>query len=80
MGIALIPIYICRYAGIGRQRTLRMCGRNDVSVRIWLAAPKITYGELAQLGERLPCKQEVTGSTPVFSTSLIIAGRLRTID
>ena len=25
-------------------------------------------GELAQLGERLLCKQEVTGSIPVFST------------
>ena len=26
------------------------------------------YGELAQLGERLVCNQEVTGSIPVFST------------
>ena len=26
------------------------------------------YGGLAQLGERLPCKQEVTGSIPVIST------------
>ena len=26
------------------------------------------YGGLAQLGERLPCKQEVTGSIPVLST------------
>ena len=26
-------------------------------------------GGLAQLGERLPCKQEVTSSTLVFSTS-----------
>ena len=30
----------------------------------------IQYGELAQLGERLVCNQEVTGSSPVFSTSL----------
>ena len=29
---------------------------------------KIPYGGLAQLGERLPCKQEVTGSIPVLST------------
>src|SRR6185295_17251104 len=29
-----------------------------------------TQGELAQLGERLVCNQEVTGSSPVFSTSL----------
>ncbi len=26
-------------------------------------------GELAQLGERLVCNQEVTGSIPVFSTN-----------
>ena len=26
-------------------------------------------GGLAQLGERLPCKQEVTGSIPVLSTT-----------
>lgn len=26
------------------------------------------YGELAQLGERLPCTQEVSGSIPLFST------------
>ena len=26
-------------------------------------------GELAQLGERLVCNQEVTGSIPVFSTT-----------
>ena len=34
-------------------------------------------GELAQLGERLVCNQEVTGSSPVFSTSLVF-GRLCT--
>ena len=27
------------------------------------------FGGLAQLGERLPCKQEVTGSIPVLSTT-----------
>jgi len=27
------------------------------------------YGAIAQLGERLLCKQEVTGSIPVGSTS-----------
>jgi hypothetical protein len=31
-------------------------------------------GELAQLGERLVCNQEVTGSSPVFSTSLRSVG------
>ena len=29
-----------------------------------------SVGELAQLGERLVCNQEVTGSSPVFSTIL----------
>ena len=28
----------------------------------------ISYGALAQLGERLPCKQEVAGSSPAGST------------
>lgn len=31
-------------------------------------------GELAQLGERLVCNQEVTGSIPVFSTILVLTG------
>ena len=30
------------------------------------------YGGLAQLGERLPCKQEVSGSIPLISTNLRI--------
>ena len=29
---------------------------------------KLQYGAVAQLGERLPCKQEVVGSTPISST------------
>lgn len=29
------------------------------------------FGEVAQLGERLPCKQEVAGSFPVFSTNTV---------
>ena len=30
------------------------------------------FGGLAQLGERLPCKQEVTGSIPVLSTKEVL--------
>ena len=30
------------------------------------------YGGLAQLGERLPCKQEVSGSIPLISTTLLL--------
>ena len=28
------------------------------------------YGGIAQLGERLPCKQEASGSIPLISTSV----------
>ena len=31
-------------------------------------SPEFTHGGIAQLGERLPCKQEVRGSTPLVST------------
>src|SRR5215213_9523327 len=34
--------------------------------------PSRRFGELAQLGERLVCNQEVTGSSPVFSTSVCL--------
>ena len=37
-------------------------GQFKKAITTWLT------GELAQLGERLLCKQEVTGSIPVFST------------
>ena len=33
---------------------------------------KEPFGGLAQLGERLPCKQEVTGSIPVLSTKEVV--------
>ena len=33
------------------------------------------FGGLAQLGERLPCKQEVTSSTLVFSTKAVNTAR-----
>ena len=36
---------------------------------------KKRFGELAQLGERLVCNQEVTGSSPVFSTRFWVFGR-----
>ena len=40
-------------------------------VRVHLGPPFATpYGDLAQLGERLPCTQEVRGSIPLVSTNL----------
>ena len=40
----------------------------DGSSPFWPTTSQTSYGGLAQLGERLPCKQEVTGSIPVLST------------
>src|SRR5439155_18273495 len=40
-------------------------------------AHTIQYGELAQLGERLVCNQEVTGSSPVFSIDFVAAAIVR---
>ena len=39
-------------------------------IDVLLNAKKVAVltGALAQLGERLPCTQEVIGSTPIFST------------
>jgi hypothetical protein len=42
----------------------------------WDAIP--TAGAIAQLGERLLCKQEVTGSIPVGSTRLFASMKRRT--
>ena len=36
--------------------------------KMYLQMVKKEYGGLAQLGERLPCKQEVSGSIPLIST------------
>ena len=41
---------------------------------------KIGNGDIAQLGERLPCKQEVAGSIPTISTKTIEALWLLRID
>ena len=41
-------------------------GPTTFSVREWKAD---LYGGIAQLGERLPCKQEASGSIPLISTN-----------
>ena len=40
---------------------IRFVASNQAAVQV--------FGELAQLGERLVCNQEVTGSSPVGSTT-----------
>ncbi len=47
-------------------------GSEDVPGTCWEPGD----GGLAQLGERLVCNQEVTGSSPVFSTSLLLVADL----
>ena len=37
-------------------------------IREFESHPALKYGAVAQLGERLPCTEEVAGSTPVSST------------
>ena len=43
----------------------------------------ISYGALAHLGERLPCKQEVAGSSPAGSTKkkffLVLLGYIKLV-
>ena len=43
----------------------------DGSSPFW-PTTSLKYGGLAQLGERLPCKQEVSGSIPLISTKRLI--------
>ena len=42
-------------------------------VREFESHPALKYGAVAQLGERLPCTEEVAGSTPVSSTIAVVA-------
>lgn len=50
-------------------------------VRVHLGPPsyviKVIEGDVAQLGERCPCKAEVGGSTPLISTTLDSAIRFK---
>ena len=38
--------------------------------RVSIGSGRCLFGGIAQLGERLPCKQEATGSNPVISTNM----------
>lgn len=58
-------IYIREVAQLGRALGLGPRGRRFESC---LPDSKINFGGLAQLGERLLCTQEVSGSIPLVST------------
>ena len=46
---------------------VQSCSPQETKFLAKLAAKRITYGRLAQLGERLPYKQDVIGSSPIVS-------------
>src|ERR1700693_169954 len=48
-----------------------MCSDWQLGTRYW----QLGYGAVAQLGERLVCNQEATGSIPVSSTRKTVVGR-----
>ncbi len=56
-------VFLREVAQLGRAPGLGPGGRRFKS-----CLPDIYYGALAQLGERLPCTQEVSGSIPLGST------------
>ena len=51
-----------------------------VNAILVIVVTAIMFGELAQLGERLLCKQEVNGSNPLFSTTLVCAGVTQLVE
>ena len=46
---------------------LKVCEREHLQTS--KAERECDHGGVAQLGERLPCKQEVIGSNPIISTN-----------
>ena len=53
--------------GVRRAHT-QVCNRQTNEQQHSEAGKRQVYGELAQLGEHLPCTQGVKGSSPLFST------------
>ena len=51
-----------------RMRNLLVVAHRLVDTLRWFESSHLQLGVLAQLGERLPCKQEVVGSIPIDST------------
>ena len=72
VGRAIFVFYVRNVAQLGRALGLGPRGRRFESCLpdhpITISTEK--HGALAQLGERLPCTQEVSGSIPLGSTKL----------
>ena len=45
-------------------------GKGNQALRVYIAVLSKVHGAIAQLGERLPCTQEVSGSIPLSSTNI----------
>ena len=65
------PISQDQYGEVGRMASHYVRGLPDVATRPISQDQYSEVGDIAQLGERLLCKQEVTGSIPVISTILL---------
>ena len=52
----------------GTKNPVEKTGRNCSFFKVCIVFRDHPDGGLAQLGERLPCKQEVSGSNPLIST------------
>ena len=50
---------------------------SDTQLTVVRFHPPRPYGPVAQLGEHLPCKQEVVGSTPIRSTKALMKSKSR---
>ncbi|CEO88422.1 hypothetical protein SSCH_1860001 [Syntrophaceticus schinkii] len=61
--------------GKGKKFALRRISTINPTSDI-LHPASVFRGGVAQLGERLPCKQEVGGSNPLFSTKLFFEKRI----
>ena len=58
-----MPVACCNRRGFS-------AGKRVFGPRLFEKYRRNGYGGLAQLGERLPCKQEVSGSIPLISTKV----------
>ncbi len=70
--MALLPASADRSRSAGAAPSTLAFGQRFETVAVRSACPTLGgLGAIAQLGERLLCKQEVTGSIPVGSTELL---------
>ena len=62
-----------------RPVTAEVVGSNPIRVAVFITEYFLTNGILAQLGEHLPYKQRVIGSSPIVSTTGLVVQLVRTL-